>query len=138
MTMAMKIGMFVYGAAAILAGVVDLVWGLWIPRTNRFRTGGDNIPGQQVIAYIMGILLVMGGAAVLDRRSARFSAVIMAFVYLIVALFWLPRFYTAPLVLGHFPAVYIGVLGGVCQELIVVTAAIFLTRPSQSLTPQTC
>jgi len=58
------------------------------------------------------------------RRSARFGAIVLGTVYLVFAVFWLPRFYTAPPIIGYAPHTYIGVLGGVCSEIIVVCAAV--------------
>lgn len=39
------------------------------------------------------------------------------------AVFWLPRFYTAPHVLGFRIPVFIGLIGGVAMQLILVAAA---------------
>jgi uncharacterized membrane protein len=122
----MKIGSIVYGAAAAAAGIVDLAWGRLDPAHQPLQALGDNLPGQRIIPYIIAIALVIGGAAVLADRTRRFGAIVIGVVYAIFALFWLPRFYTAPLVLGVKAPVYLGVLAGVCNELIVVCAAIFL------------
>jgi hypothetical protein len=47
-------------------------------------------------------------------------------VYALFAIFWLPRFITAPHYLGYNAGVYIGVFGGVCEELVVIGAAMIL------------
>jgi hypothetical protein len=119
----MRVGLYVYGLAAIATGVIDLVWGGFETAHEPIQAFGDRVPGQQIFAYIIAVLLVAGGAAILGRRTARFGAVLLGIAYLIFAVFWLPRFYTAPRILGFALPVYIGVLGGVCQQLIIVAAA---------------
>jgi uncharacterized membrane protein YphA (DoxX/SURF4 family) len=119
----MKAAVFVYGIAAIAVGIVDLVWGAFDPAHQPIQAFGDNVPGRHAFAYIAGVLLVAGGAALLRQRSARFGAVVIAVVYSIFAIFWLPRFYTAPRFLGYTASAYIGVLAGVCLELVVICAA---------------
>jgi len=120
----MRIAIFVYGLAAMATGIVDLVYGAFDPAHQPIQAFGDHVPGSHALAYVVGVCLIVGGAAVLNRRSARIGAVILAAVYLLMAIFWLPRFHTAPMYLGYTPKVYIGVLGGVCQELVVVCAAL--------------
>lgn len=75
------------------------------------------------MAYLTAVWLIAGGAATLWRRSARLGAVLLAILYGIFILFPLPRLYTAPHFLGYRTAVYIGVLGSVCQEIILFVAA---------------
>ncbi len=122
----MKLGVYVYGLAAIAAGIVDLVFGGFDPDHQPIQAFGDHIPGQQIFAYVVAVALVAGGAALLFRRSARVGAIILGTVYLVFAVFWLPRFYTAPPLIGYAPHTYIGVLGGVCSEIIVVCAAVIV------------
>jgi uncharacterized membrane protein YphA (DoxX/SURF4 family) len=120
------IAIWVYGFGAIGMGLVDLVWGAFDPDHQPIQAFGDHVPGSHVLAYVVGVLLVVGGAAVLNRRSARFGAAILAAVYALIAIFWLPRLHTAPMILGQTPKVYIGVLGGVGQELVVICAALIV------------
>lgn len=124
----MKLGIYVYGLAAIAAGVVDLVWGRLDPAHQPLQAWGDNVPGRDVITYALAISLIAGGTAVLVPRSRRAGAYVLAAAYVVTAIFWLPRFYTAPLYLGHSAPVYLGILGGVCQELFVAAgaAAVFM------------
>jgi hypothetical protein len=108
------------------AGIVDLVWGSLDPAHQPIQAWGDNIPGHRLIAYALAVVLVAGGAAIVRPRSSRLGAGLLAFAYSIFAGFWLPRFFTAPAVLGYNASVYAGVLGGVCGQLIVVAAAFFV------------
>ena len=118
----MRLGIWVYGMASAAAGILDLIWGNFEPAHQPTQAFGDHIPAQQVFAYFIAIALIFGGAAIVYRRTARGGAITLSGVYFIFAVFWLPRFYTAPLVLGFRPFVYLGVLGGVAGQLIVVAA----------------
>jgi hypothetical protein len=122
----MRVGLYVFGLAALAAGIVDLVWGGLDPAHQPLQAWGDNVPGHRIIGYVLAVLLVAGGASMLYDRSARLGAGILAAVYGIFAFFWLPRFYTAPMVLGYKASVYLSVLAGFCSELIVVAAAVFV------------
>ncbi len=122
----MKVGAYVYGIASIAAGVLDLVWGEFEAAHQPIQAWGDHIPGVTIFAYIAVLWLIAGGAAILWRQSARFGAAALTILYGIFAVFPLPRFYTAPHVFGHRPAVYIGVFVGVGQQLILVVAAAVL------------
>lgn len=115
-----------YGMAAIAAGIINLAWGDFEAAHQPIQAFGDHIPGCQIFAYIIAVVLVAGGAAILWRAIARARAAALAVVYFIFAVFWLPRFYTAPHVLGFRISAFIGVLGGVAQQLILVAAAIIV------------
>lgn len=124
----MKIGIYVYGLAAIVYGITDLVWGEFDPSDQPLRAWGDHIPGATIFAYIAAIWLVVPGAALLWHRSRRLAAAALAVLYGIFVLFPLPRFYTAPHFVGHHAAVYIGVLSSVCQEIILFIAAVIVWK----------
>lgn len=127
----MKLGIYVYGLAAIGAGIVDLVWRRLDPAHQPLQAWGDNVPGREIISYALAVLLVAGGAAILAPRSMRIGARLLAAAYVITAIFWLPRFYTAPHYLGQSAPVYLGILGGVCQELFAAAAAAVVFMPSK-------
>ncbi len=75
------------------------------------------------MAYIAAVGLIAGGAALLSRRTGRFGAVTLAIIYGAFGVASFPRFYTAPHFLGRKINVYIGVLGQVGEQLILVVAA---------------
>src|SRR5215469_15878063 len=117
-----RIGVHVYGLATVAAGIMDLIWGDFDPSHQPIQAFGDHIPGRTIFAYITAFWMIAGGVAILWRRSARAGAAALAVIYFIFAVFWLPRFYTAPLVLGFRIPVLIGVLGGFGTQLIVSVA----------------
>jgi uncharacterized membrane protein YphA (DoxX/SURF4 family) len=121
--MFMRAGVYVYAAGSIVAGILDLIWGDFENAHQPIQAFGDHIPGREILAYIAAIWLAAGGAAMLWRRTARAGAGALAVIYFIFAVFWLPRFYTAPHFFGFQIPVLIGLLVGVAQQLILIGAA---------------
>lgn len=122
----MKIGVWVLGLASIAAGVLDLIWGEFESAHQPVQAFGDHIPDVTFFAYLTAIWLITGGAAILFERTARIGAVMLAVIYTVFAIFWLPRFYTAPHYRGYRLSVYLGVLGGPGGQLIVTIAALLV------------
>ena len=122
----MRAGIYVYGLATVAAGIMDLIWGDFEPAHQPIQSFGDHIPGRETFAYIIAVWMVGGGATILSRRTARAGAAAVAVVYLIFAIFWLPRLYTAPRILGFRIPVLIGVLAGVLQQLILVVPGVII------------
>jgi uncharacterized membrane protein YphA (DoxX/SURF4 family) len=118
-----RAGVYLYGLATVAAGIMDLRWGDFDPSHQPIQALGDHIPGREILAYITAVWMIAGGAAMLWRLSTRAGAAAVAVIYFIFGVFWLPRFYTAPHVLGFRISVFIGVLGGVGTQLIVAAAA---------------
>jgi uncharacterized membrane protein len=122
----MKPGIIVYGLATIATGAIDLTWGAFAAGYEPIQAFGDTIPGRTVLAYAAGTCLVIAGAAILWSRTARAGALVLGILYGIFAIFWLPRLCTAPHILGYYPAVYIGVLDGVGQQIVLLAAALIV------------
>lgn len=122
----MRIGVYVFGLASIAAGVLDLVWGEFEAAHQPIQALSDHIPGVKILAYIAALWLIVAGAAILWRATARAGAAALAIIYFIFGAFLFPRFYTAPHYLGHHPGVYISVLAAVGQQLILVVAALIV------------
>jgi hypothetical protein len=76
-----------------------------------------------IIAYVVAVWLVVGGAALLWQKTLRFGAATLTILYCIFVLFPLPRLVTAPHFLGYRTAVYIGVTGNICEQVILFVAA---------------
>jgi uncharacterized membrane protein len=119
----MRFGVIVYALATIATGAVDLAWGAFASGYEPIQAFGDNIPGRQGMAYVAGALLVLAGGAILWKRTARAGAIVLCILYTIFTIFWTPRLYTAPHILGQNPAVYISILDGVGQQIILAAAA---------------
>ena len=117
-----RVGVYVLGMATVAAGIFDLVWGDFDASHQPIQAFGDHIPGRELFAYITAVWMIAGGAAILWRRTAKAGAAALAVIYFIFAVFWLPRFYTAPHYLGFRITVFLGVLAGVGMELIVSAA----------------
>ena len=134
----MKIGVIVLGLASIAAGVLDLIWGEFESAHQPVQAFGDHIPGVTFFAYLTAVWLIAGGAAILIERTARIGAVMLAVIYTVFAIFWLPRFYTAPHYLGYRLSVYIGVLGGPGGQLIVTIGAllVYAKLSARALSPR--
>jgi uncharacterized membrane protein YphA (DoxX/SURF4 family) len=126
---------YLLGLTAIATGIVNLIFGNFDPAEEPIQAFGNHIRGQIPFAYVVAVLLVLGGAALLSHRAARFGAPVLAALYSIFAVFWLPRFYWAPHILGQHPGIYIGILGGVCQNVIVVVAAAIVYAAARDAEP---
>jgi uncharacterized membrane protein YphA (DoxX/SURF4 family) len=122
----LHLGLYMYAFGSFTAGVFDLIWGNFDADHQPLQAWGDNIPGATVFAYIIGLGMVTGALALLWRRSRRIGGAALAAIYFIFALFWLPRFYTAPHYLGIRIPVYIGVFSGVGIELIAFAAGVLV------------
>lgn len=122
----MKYPSWLFGIASALAGLFDLIWGEFEPAHQPIQAWSDHIPGISILARIAALWLILGGLALLVRPAARVGAASLAILYTIFCFFPLPRLISAPHYLGHDPAVYIGVLVSVAQQLIVLIAALLL------------
>jgi uncharacterized membrane protein YphA (DoxX/SURF4 family) len=135
----MKIGVYVYGLAAVAYGITDLVWGEFDPSDQPLQAWGDHVPGARTFACIAAIWLIVAGAALLWRSSRRSAAASLTILYGIFVLFPLPRLYWGPHVHGHHAYVYFHVLVDVCQEIILFVAAVVVWKSSSersSLSPR--
>lgn len=134
----MKIGLAIFGIASAAAGVLDLIWGEFEPDHQPLQAWGDHVPGTHFFAYIAAVWLIVGGTALLWRRSQRFGAAALAILYGIFVIFPLPRLYNAPHYLGHHLSVYIGVVSNICEQVILFVAAAVLwaTLSRDSLSPR--
>jgi uncharacterized membrane protein len=131
----MRVGVWFYGLATIATGILDIVWGAFEASHQPIQSLGRHIPGQQILAYIAGVWLVGAGMAILWRRTARIGAGGSAMIYLIFALFWLPRFYVVPHMLGFRIGILIFILGGVAQQLLLVAPAVMVYAETASPDP---
>lgn len=127
----MRASTYLFALATVAMGITNVVWGDFETAHQPIQAFGDNVPGRALFAYVTATWLVLGGAALLFERTRRAGAAALAVLYLIFGLFWVPRFVTAPQVLGHGAGVYIGVLGGLCQQLILTAACLILMHRNE-------
>lgn len=118
------LGRRVFGLGTIVFGAAGLAWRdfafNWVPVQ-------PEVPHRVLLAYVTAVLLILGGLGVQWRRTAQAGAVILAILYLIFALLWLPR------VIG-FPQIY-GTWGGLFEELAPAPAALIVYAMSSRRDP---
>jgi len=131
----MRVGVWFYGLATALTGILDIVWGEFEASHQPIKALGQNVPGQHILAYIAGIWLLAAGLAILWQRTAKIGAAASAMIYCIFALLWLPRFYTVPHTLGFRIDILIFVLFGVAQQLLLAAPAIIIYVTNTSPDP---
>jgi uncharacterized membrane protein YphA (DoxX/SURF4 family) len=119
----MRVGVWLYGLATIATGILDVVWREFEASHQPIKSLGQHIPGEQVLAVIAGIWLIAAGIAILWRPTARIGAAGSAMIYLIFALFWVPRFYALTHQLGLRIGVIVFVLGGVAAQVLLAAPA---------------
>jgi uncharacterized membrane protein len=131
----MRVGVWFYGLATVVTGILDIVWGKFEASHQPVQSFAPHLPGQQVLAFIAGVWLVAAGLAILLRRSARIGAGGAAMIYLIFGLVWLPRFYTTTHAFGFRIGVLIFVLGGVAAQLMLAAPALLIYATDASPDP---
>jgi uncharacterized membrane protein YphA (DoxX/SURF4 family) len=129
-----KLGIYVLGIAAVATGVVDLIWGQFENAHEPIQAWGDNLTGRGGFADVVAIVLMVGGAAIMVRRSAQFGAVLVGLAYFIFLLFWAPRIYWTIKLVG-WPG-RIGAIGGIGQQAIVIAAAAIVYAGAVSEVPR--
>jgi hypothetical protein len=131
----MRVGIWIYGVATVVTGILDIVWAAFEPSHQPFQALGEHIPGSQILAYLAGAWLVAAGMAILWRRTERMGALGSAAIYLIFALLWLPRFYTVPHQYGFRIPILMFIFGGIGQQLLLVSPALIVYVISSSSNP---
>ena len=116
----LKVGIWIYGLATVVTGILDVVWREFEASHQPIKAIAQHIPGEQVLACIAGIWLVVAGTAILWRRTARIGAAGSAMIYLVFALFWVFRLFAITHALGlRIGAIVFG-LGGIAAQLLLV------------------
>jgi uncharacterized membrane protein YphA (DoxX/SURF4 family) len=97
--MARPHGRIILGGAAILFGVVSLMWhgsDMW----QRLRPIG--MPFAAIVAWCLAIAQVTGGVAIMYARTARWASILLGAVYLLFALACIPGMIAAPANYGSY------------------------------------
>jgi uncharacterized membrane protein YphA (DoxX/SURF4 family) len=111
----LPLGGRVYGLGAIALGLVGLIWGDFATIWQPVQAG---VPHREALAYITAVCLLSAGLAIQWRRSAPAGLLVLAVLYFIFALLWLPR------VVGY-PQIF-ATWGGFLEEMALVAAAVVL------------
>jgi len=109
-----KLGLHVFGAAAIIFGVSGLIWGDFATNWQPVRS----VPYHTALSYIANLCLLSAGIAVQWRRSMRAGLLVLAFFYLIFAGFWAPRVILLPRIAGTW--------SGFAEQFCLVVAAMMV------------
>jgi uncharacterized membrane protein len=131
----MRVGVWFYSLATVTTGIVDLVWRQFESSHQPMSALGPHIPGQQVLACIAGIWLVLAGMALLWRRTAPMGAMGSALIYLIFALLWVPRLFAVAHTFGFGIGVIVFGLGGIAAQILFVAPAAIVYAENASLDP---
>jgi uncharacterized membrane protein len=118
----MRVGVWFYGLATIVTGILDLVWRAFEASHQPIQALG-HIPGERALACLAGIWLVAAGIAILSPRAARAGAAASAVIYLIFVLFWVPRLFALTHKFGFGIGVIIFGLGGIAAQLMFISPA---------------
>jgi hypothetical protein len=119
----MKFGVWFYGLGTILTGILNIAWGAFDASHQPIQALGKNLPGQQILAYILGVWLLAAGFALLWNRSERIGAAASGIAYVMFAALWIVRYYTAMHALGWRIDVVLGTSFGLAQQLMLVAPA---------------
>jgi uncharacterized membrane protein len=119
----MKAGVWSYGVATALTGILNIAWGEFDASHQPIKTLVTNVPCQHILAYVAGVWLVAAGLAILWRRSARIGAAASAIAYLMFVGLWFFQYYTGIHALGWRIDVLLGVSFGLGQQLLLVAPA---------------
>jgi len=111
--LAWKLGRHVFGVGAIMLGVSGLVWGEFATNWHPVQ---ETVPYRTALAYLAGTALLAAGVAVHWRRTAGAGLLVLAVLYFLGTLLWMPR-------VIHYPQLF-GVWSGSAEEFAPAVAAV--------------
>lgn len=110
-----SLGARVYGLGAIALGLVGLAWGDFATVWQPIQALPFEVPHRTALAYVAAAGLLSAGLAIQWRRGAAAGLLLLAVLYFLFALLWLPR------VVGY-PHIF-GTWAGFLEEFALVAAA---------------
>ena len=112
--MKISLGHRVYGLAAVMFGVISLVWRDFGAPWQQIQFLGD-VPHREILVYVAAIVEIAGGLAMQWRSTARAGAVALGCLFLFFGLTWAPRIAKEPLVYDRW--------GNLFEQLSIVSGA---------------
>jgi len=112
-----NLGIYVYGGAAILLGLVGLVSGNF---AVNWQHVGPNVPFRGPLAYLTALIELTAGIAVILPRTARIGAFALTILYSVFTLLWAPKAFVDVFGL-HYDA-----MGNVFEEFSMVVGGLVL------------
>ncbi len=114
--MAISLGRYVYGLAAVASGISALAWHDF---SNWHQIKGlEDASLRAILTYVVAAIEILGGVAVAWPRTVRAGAVALATVYCVFALLTLPAIAEHPLVYNSF--------GNFFEQFSLATGAMIL------------
>src|SRR6185437_14581542 len=111
------LGRHVYGIAAIGFGIISFVWHDLAAPWQQIQVFG-NASRHEVFIYIVAAIELLGGLAIQWRRTARAGAMLLATIFSIFALLWIPQAIAAPRVYDGY--------GNFFEQLSIVSGALII------------
>ena len=114
-----SLGRYVYGAATFGSGICALAWHNY----DALAT----VPHRGILIYVLAVIEILGGLAVLRPGTARAGAVALGAIYFFFALLGVPLIIQHPLVYNNF--------GNFFEQFSYVSGALILYASSGRVAP---
>jgi uncharacterized membrane protein YphA (DoxX/SURF4 family) len=121
------LGRHVYGLAAIVFGLISLVWHDFGAPWQQIQALG-NVPQREIFVFIVIAVELFGGIAIQWQRTVRIGALALGGVFLAFALLWVPRIIAEPLVYDRY--------GNFFEQLSIVSGALIVYATESSSDPE--
>jgi hypothetical protein len=108
--MKLQLGRHFYGFGAISFGVITLLW-------HQISSLG-NISHPEILIYTLGIAEIIGGLAIMWRKTIKFGAIVLGMIYLIFSLYLIQFIVMRPLVYGSW--------GNFFEEFSIFLGSVFV------------
>lgn len=94
-----QFGLWSFGLAAVLLGVVGLAWGDFATNWQCVQPG---VPFREALAYLVAACELLSGLAIFWRRTAQAGAFFLTILYAVFALLWVIQIFSSPLVYDNW------------------------------------